>query len=341
MAGAHALLLALALLPLSRAAAQDEAVEPERRTLTEAVGGGELRWEVRVEADGALTPDGPLSFRDAKGRSRIEGQFKNGLRDGKWRWRDERRKSRVIGHYFRGRRHGEWSFRDDDGDKRAEGNYRKGMRRGKWELWEGGSGDRPTRSVTFEVVEKSNVHGRPVYDGHLLDGAPEGPWRLWWPNGMLQVEAYFSAGQRVGGWRYFHADGSEDPGFAQVDYGRGDAYAGTWVDPPPPAEWGFTGEDPLRSIEPPASTAAALPNLKVGFGAADAAAQRVAKLRLATPDERNELVRELAEMGREALVPVVNGLIELDLADEDQHALAGRLVKSGAAPHRAAGLRLG
>ncbi|MEM7305721.1 MAG: hypothetical protein AAF682_03575 [Planctomycetota bacterium] len=320
----HRLVLVLALaFGLGAVPAGQE--EGERLAVRdELADGGWIEREVLPGDEDGPTAGAYTRF-DAAGERRIDGELRGGRPEGRWRFWDDAGTLRIQGKYREGERTGEWSFFDADGEPRARGKFRDGKPRGRW-VFSHPAGDELT--VELEHVERSNVHGRRVYEGLVADGAPHGPWRFYWPNGRLQLAASFDRGARTGKWRFFHADGSADPtsGFFDLDHGAPDPFVGLFTDPPPAAEWGGPELDVAPwTIRGPARREG-LPGVEVGLSSRPAV-ELAGRLRSATDSERPDLLSELVALDRAAVPAAIQGLLALDLSTEAGASLGGLLAR--------------
>ncbi|MCF8303168.1 MAG: hypothetical protein K9I94_07830 [Bacteroidales bacterium] len=66
---------------------------------------------------------------------RVEGQFKNGEKNGQWTYWYESGHKWSEGYFKDGKSHGMRTVWHENGNKYIEGEYRKGKRIGKWKFW--------------------------------------------------------------------------------------------------------------------------------------------------------------------------------------------------------------
>ena len=65
-----------------------------------------------------------------------QGNFKAGLKHGKWvRW-SEKGDKLAEAYYVKGKKDGEWLIWDERGVKRYEMNYKNGVKVGTWTMWD-------------------------------------------------------------------------------------------------------------------------------------------------------------------------------------------------------------
>ena len=93
------------------------------------------------------------------GTEKLNGRYRNGLKNGKWTWWNEDGGTDSTGSYKKGLMHGQWEFYFSNGNLKGKGQYRDGNgsnrgdtgiskhgRHGKWTFWYESS----------EVKEKQN-----------------------------------------------------------------------------------------------------------------------------------------------------------------------------------------
>lgn len=187
---------------------------------------GETRWialsdaEGRVLAEGRCVggvPDGPWTFRGARGARTAAGVFQQGLADGPWFAWHEDGAPRAELAYDHGVPDGlrvEWW---PNGVKALEGRYSEGLRSGPWNAW--------------------HENGALRSQGTYADGLREGEWTEWHATGGVRTQASYAAGRREGSFRAWHENGAV-------------AEDGLFVDGLREGTWGFftpVGERERRS----------------------------------------------------------------------------------------------
>jgi antitoxin component YwqK of YwqJK toxin-antitoxin module len=66
------------------------------------------------------------------GEKKLEGYYKNGLKNGKWKWWSEDGKMNSSGTYKIGNQDGGWTYWYESGQKKEEGTYKDGNQDGGW-----------------------------------------------------------------------------------------------------------------------------------------------------------------------------------------------------------------
>lgn len=151
---------ALALLAVRWPATRSIAGCPDgARLVADRLPGGTQERCERVDAGGRRVPHGPYLARYPGGRTRLEGTYRDGLREGRWTfWHSNGRKSEE-GELHQGREEGRWARWYANGEPREAGEYREGVRQDRWTFW-------------YES-------GRVERAGEYRDGAEIGRWARW------------------------------------------------------------------------------------------------------------------------------------------------------------------
>ncbi|MGB0882719.1 MAG: toxin-antitoxin system YwqK family antitoxin [Vicingaceae bacterium] len=80
--------------------------------------------------------DGSVEFYYPTTEIMEQGNFKGGLKHGKWvRWSEKGNKL-AEANYIKGKKDGEWLIWDERGIKRYEMNYKNGAKVGTWTMWD-------------------------------------------------------------------------------------------------------------------------------------------------------------------------------------------------------------
>jgi hypothetical protein len=69
------------------------------------------------------------------GQKKLNGRYRNGLKNGKWKWWSEAGKMDSSGTFKNGIRNGKWILWHENGQKKSERNYKNGELYGKWTEW--------------------------------------------------------------------------------------------------------------------------------------------------------------------------------------------------------------
>lgn len=126
---------------------------------------GREQWCEKLDQSGNRVRHGPYRAWYPDGRIKIEGQFVEGDRSGRWTfWHgnglwDGKGQKKEEGEFRAGKEHGLWTRWYSLGPKRDEGEYRDGVKRGRWASW-------------HELGQKER-------EGQYLDGQEVGVWRRW------------------------------------------------------------------------------------------------------------------------------------------------------------------
>ncbi len=150
-----------------------------------------------------------------------EGDYRDGVRAGKWRAFFASGRKESEGKYRSGRKSRSWKYYFDQERhaSRARGSYDAGLREGKWTYFLESGDPNPIESGTYRVFDDWYVPERVSARGELReesDGASwerHGEWRFAWPDGATMLEAEFDHDEAAGNWRFYHCDGTYDPAF--------------------------------------------------------------------------------------------------------------------------------
>ncbi len=145
---------------------------PGGTALTEArPPAGREQWCERLDQSGNRVRHGPYRAWYPDGRIKIEGQFVEGDKSGRWTfWHgnglwDGKGQKKEEGEFRAGKEHGVWTRWYSLGPKRDEGEYRDGVKRGRWAFW-------------YELGQKER-------EGQYLDGQEVEVWLRWNQNGNV------------------------------------------------------------------------------------------------------------------------------------------------------------
>jgi antitoxin component YwqK of YwqJK toxin-antitoxin module len=125
------------------------------------------------------------------GKKFVEGQYRQGRREGDWTyWFDNGQINRMVS-FKNGQLDGQWEVYRADGTLAAKQSFAAGLRDGTWVIYNE-TGKQPLREENY--ADKGKV---------------DGVWKLWYPNGQLQQQAGFKLGQRHGALIQWKEDGSK------------------------------------------------------------------------------------------------------------------------------------
>jgi hypothetical protein len=160
----------IGLASLLRLPSVDAALTCPGGTLVEArPPAGREEWCARRSADGRAIRHGPYRAWYPDGRLKIEGEFVEGEKSGRWTfWHGNglwygRGQKKEEGEYRHGREQGSWTRWYSLGPKRDEGGYQAGVRQGRWAFW-------------HELGQKDR-------EGEYRDGREAGVWLRWTKQG--------------------------------------------------------------------------------------------------------------------------------------------------------------
>ncbi len=157
---------------------------------------------------------GPYLFRhmvDGKTRLLKLGNYKDGLRHGRW----ELRKGNdvVVTHFKQDFRHG-LHRRTVAGDVVEQGRYANTLREGAWMLVKSVRGGRvETERVIFRKGKRHgaasyhDAHRKLLRRGHWVQGARHGRWTYYMPDGAIQRDEAWVKGDKHGLVRYYDRAG--------------------------------------------------------------------------------------------------------------------------------------
>ena len=148
---------------------------------------------------------------ESTGKKKVNGQYKNGIKDGKWTWYRWDEKKREEGTYQYGQRNGKWT-KWYNGQK-EEGNYMNGKPDGIFTGWyENGQ---KWQEATFKNGRKDGLWTRWYENGQMekeityKDGKEDGLWTKWYENRQKLEETTYKDGKKDGLWTYWHDNGQK------------------------------------------------------------------------------------------------------------------------------------
>ena len=112
------------------------------------------------------------------GQKKLNGRYRNGLKNGKWTWWNMDGGTDSTGSLRKGLLHGQWKFYHDNGQLKAMGFYRNGD---------------GTNRDDYDLT----AHGR------------HGKWTFWHENGLQATEITYKDGERVGIWISWNEQGEK------------------------------------------------------------------------------------------------------------------------------------
>ncbi len=110
------------------------------------------------------------------GKKKMEGQYKNGLKNGKWTYWYGNGQKHSLFIYKNGKSHGKWTKWYENGKKKGEETYKDGKRDGKYTRW-------------YENGQKEE-------EATIKDCNPDGPFASWYENGQKEKEGIYKGVDR-------------------------------------------------------------------------------------------------------------------------------------------------
>lgn len=280
-----------------------------------------VHCEQALDAKGETVRHGACQEWHKNGELAAEGRYELGQRSGEWRFLHDTGKLAAKGIYVAGDKNQIWDVYWPDGAKRAHGKYRGDLREGHWSVWGPEGALDAEESGSYSIVKGDFTPNQPMFRGEQKNGLPHGRWKIWWKNGRLQLDARYRAGQASGLWRYFHVDGTYDPGFLSGYWEHGERVGDAQAEPPERLPIEYAAEPSSAPIEP-----ALVALARLGSPGLDAAGEKALTARIhaavALPDADWSAQRdELARSGLDAYPMIWNAL--LDTLREAREASAG------------------
>ena len=145
------------------------------------------------------------------GQKKLNGRYRNGIKNGKWTWLNEDGGLDSTGSYKNGLMHGQWEFYFSNGKLKGKGQYRDGNgtdrgntgiprhgRHRKWTFWyESGfkSAEQNWKNgKAHGLYIEWNENGQKISESNSKNGFLEGIWTAWYENGQKRWEGTFKDG---------------------------------------------------------------------------------------------------------------------------------------------------
>jgi antitoxin component YwqK of YwqJK toxin-antitoxin module len=167
-----------------------------------------VQRQVAKYSDNHYESDGFYREFHPNGKKFIEGQFKQGRREGEWTYTFDNDQPNRMVTYQNGQLHGEWEVYRADGTLASKQSFENGLRHGTW--------------ITYDSTGK-----QPLAEQKYDKGKFEGVWKVWYPNGKLRQQLSFKAGLQHGPSAQWKDDGSPASEANWVD-GKLDGTATVW-----------------------------------------------------------------------------------------------------------------
>lgn len=182
----------------------------EKQVNKDQFANGKLRYEREIArySDDRFVADGFYREFYPNGEEFIEGQYKNGHREGTWTYFLEDGKVQRTVNYKRGQPDGSWEIHNADGAVVAKRSFKSGKRDGTWVIYDE-AGKQPLREEVY------------------ADGKADGVWKIWFPSGQLRTEARMKQGIRDGAYQEWDEKGNK---LAELNFvgGKLDGPATLW-----------------------------------------------------------------------------------------------------------------
>jgi antitoxin component YwqK of YwqJK toxin-antitoxin module len=198
-----------------------------------------LRRRIAEYSDGTSANDGPYTeWYAPPGHQKMEeGEYVEGIRQGKWTLWHENGKVRRVENFSNGKLEGSWKQYRDDGTLESEQSYRNNLRDGKWVAYDSTgkhidaqveykagaqegvwtyyyTGDDAKKLVEMEKLTKDQANAlvekrQRKLEQHFKDGKPEGDMISWYPNGQIERTAHYKEGRMDGDDVVYNEKGEE------------------------------------------------------------------------------------------------------------------------------------
>jgi antitoxin component YwqK of YwqJK toxin-antitoxin module len=207
-----------------------------------------LRRRVAEYSDGSSVNDGRYTeWYAPPGHQKMEeGDYVEGVRQGKWTLWHENGKVRRIESFSNGKLDGSWKQYREDGTLESEQSFRNNLRDGKWVAYDS-TGKRidaqfeyksgvfdGVRTFYYDENDAKNLveaeqltkekaaamlekHQKKA-ELHFKDVQPDGDFTAWWPNGQIQSTRHYKNGQLDGQLIEYKETGEESK---RVNYSGG------------------------------------------------------------------------------------------------------------------------
>lgn len=183
-----------------------------REVFTERFENGKPRVERQVAkfSDDHFESDGFYREFYPNGQKFLEGQFRQGRREGDWTYSFDNGQVNRMVSYQNGQLNGQWEVYRADGTLAAKKEFENGLRNGTW--------------MTYDATGK-----QPTAEQHFVKGKTDGVWKSWFPNGKLRLQISIKDGLRHGPTLQWKEDGSPEIESNWVD-GKADGQVIRWTD---------------------------------------------------------------------------------------------------------------
>jgi antitoxin component YwqK of YwqJK toxin-antitoxin module len=215
-----------------------------------------LRRQVAEYSDGTVVNDGHYTEWYLNGKEMEEGDYVDGMRQGKWKLWHENGKLRRTENFSNGKLEGSWKQYRDDGTLESEASYKSNLRDGKWVSYDS-TGNHADAKLEYKAGVPDGVwtyyydepSAKQLVDALILtkeqaknllekrqkrleqqfkDGQADGDFTAWWPNGKIERIKHFKNGQLDGDEVTYKESGEE---LKRVHWSGGQLVSATNVAP--------------------------------------------------------------------------------------------------------------
>lgn len=155
---------------------------------------------------------GPLKVFFRSGKTKMEGHFMDGQKDGSFKVYFRTGQLRAVGEYSKGEKDGDFAVWYKSGLPKAKEQWILGKRDGEVErFYKDGS---PKFRQGFRDGKPHGDYlvwfkaGKPRFKGNYWKGAKQGHWTAYYKNGEKKYEGDFDAGRRDKEWKEWRKDGT-------------------------------------------------------------------------------------------------------------------------------------
>ena len=218
-----------------------------------------MRRQVAEYSDGTVVNDGHYTeWYAPPGHQKMEeGEYVDGIRQGKWNLWHENGKLRRTENFLNGKLEGSWKQNRDDGTLESEASYKNNLRDGKWVSYDS-TGKHANAELRYKAGIQDGVwtyyydepSTKQLVDAGVLtkdqatallekrqkkleqqfkDGRPDGELTTWYPNGKIERTKHFKDGQLDGDEIIYRENGEE---FKRVHWSDGQLVSTKNVAPP-------------------------------------------------------------------------------------------------------------
>jgi antitoxin component YwqK of YwqJK toxin-antitoxin module len=171
-----------------------------------------IRAQRQMFADGRFQLHGPYKEWYLSQKPLVEGEYKDGAKDGKWTYWYENGQIAKTGNFVDGKQEGSWVYWLKDGNKEREVNFRAGKKDGKWlEYYPDGTlhSEKHFSNGIAQGEHKSwHENGQESVVSHYKDGKLDGVQKMWNEQGQLLIESNMRMGQSHGTLRRWDDNGA-------------------------------------------------------------------------------------------------------------------------------------